>query len=420
MIRDVGLLMLARVAMSGVRALAGVIVPIYLTLIGFSPTRIGVLFAIVTLASALLTGTVGLLADRIGRKPFLIAFPLLAALAGLVFAVTRNLPLLFVFAALGSFGRGSGAGGGAIGPYSPAEQAFIADVTPTRVRNSVFGRIAFASAVGAVIGNSLAALPGLVARFGGLAQAEAYQLGFVPVVILALAAGLLAVPIANPKLSRAPRRERRRLVQLSRPSWSLLVRLWATNSVNGLAIGFVGPFITLWFYRRYGVGAGSIGLLYTVINIATMLSILSAANLAGRFGLVRTIVIGRTFQGLLLIPMVLMPNFWLAGLVYLVRMLAQRIAMPLRQSYVMAMVPPTERATVAGFSNLPSQGTSVLSPTPAGFLFEHVALALPFVAGAVLQVVNTGLYWLFFHNRRPPEELAPSEKIEGRQEAEVG
>jgi len=399
--------MLARVVMSGTRALAGIIVPIYLALIGFNAVRLGTLFAVTALTSAALTASIGILSDRLGRKVFVVGLPLLTAVAAVAFILSRNLAVIFACAALGSFGRGAGAGGGAVGPYAPAEQAYIADATPSVVRNTVFGRLAFASAVGAVIGNLLAAVPDLAARLG-LHGTAAYRPAFLIVGLLALAAGLLAVPITNRKA--APRPSGGRAWNLSRPSRGMLLRLWATNSVNGLAMGFIGPFITYWFYRRYGVGPGTIGVLYTVINLATLASILAAAPVAHRLGLVRTVVIGRTFQALLLIPMVLAPTFWMAGVVYLVRMCAQRIAMPLRQSFVMAMVPSEERGTVAGLSNLPAQATSVMSPTLAGYLFEHVSLALPFEVGALFQLMNTALFYAFFRRVRPPEERAPSER----------
>lgn len=401
MIRDVSLLMLARVTMSGMRALAGVLVPIYLALIGFDAVRLGTLFAVTALTSAVLTSSIGILSDRFGRKAFIAGIPLLTAGAAAGFILTHNIVVIFACAALGSFGRGSGAGGGAVGPYAPAEQAYIADATPSEVRNTVFGRLAFASAVGAVVGNVMAAVPDLAARLG-LHGTTAYRPAFLLVGLLALTAGLLALPVTNRK--PAPRPADRRTWQLSRPARGMLLRLWATNSVNGLAMGFIGPFITYWFYRRYGAGPGEIGALYTVINLATLASILAAAPVARRLGLVRTVVLGRTFQGLLLIPMVLAPTFWLAGAVYLVRMCSQRIALPLRQSFTMAMVPPDERGTVAGLSNLPAQGTSVVSPALAGYLFEHISIALPFEVGAVFQLINTGLFYAFFRNVRPPEE----------------
>jgi MFS family permease len=180
--------------------------------------------------------------------------------------------------------------------------------------------------------------------------------------------------------------------------------------VSGLATGFFGPFVTYWFYRRFGAGPGMIALLYSVINVAAMLSNLSAAGIAGRLGLVRAIVLSRTLQAALVIPMVLAPTFWGAGAFYLLRMLAQRIAIPLRQSYVMAVVPPEERGRVAALSNLPSQVTSGVAPVLAGYLFAHAALAVPFEISAGLRGLNTLLFFVFFRRLAPPEEREADER----------
>ena len=409
--RDVQLLIIARSSMSAARALLAVTVPIYLAKLGFSATRLGVLFTVTAIAAAALTASVGLLSDRFGRKVFVVGLPVLTALAAALFAASRTEVLLFASAAAGSFGRGSGAGAGQVGPYAPAEQAMVADAIPRQHRNTIFGRLAFASALGALFGNSMAGLPDLLGRYRQMGV-DAYRPAFVVAAILALVAGLVALPIADTRaptrsasapVARAGGRRRPRL-PLSGSSRAFLMKLWITNSVNGMATGLFGPFITYWFYRRYGVSSGTIGALYAVINVVSMASVLSAAGFARRLGLVRTITFSRICQGTLLIPMALAPTFWLAGGIYLVRMTLQRVGMPLRQSYVMAMVPSEERGAVAGLSQLPSQATSTSGPVIAGYMFEHIALALPFVVGGVLQLVNTALFYHFFARLLPPEE----------------
>lgn len=408
MTRDIGLLVGARGFMSAGRALAGVVVPIYLTQLGFSAQILGVLFAVVAIASAVMSALIGTLSDRIGRKPFLVLVPLLTALSALLFPTTRVAALLFLFAALGSFGRGAGAGAGAIGPYQPAEQAYLADSIQPRFRNSMFGVVAFASSVGALVGGPIALLAD--GHPFGLSTIGANRLVFGIMGALSLTAGLLAIPITNrapaprPPAPSATRRAGRLVPRLSRESWATLRKLWVTNVVNGFAVGFFGPFITLWFYERYHASEGTIGVLFAVINLFAILSNLGAAPVAQRLGLVRAIVIGRVLQAVLLIPMVLAPTFWLAGAFYLVRMMAQRLALPLRQSFVMGVVPAEERGTVGALSNLPSQGSSAISPAIAGWLFQHISLDLPFEVGAVLQGINAGLFFLFFHAHLPPEE----------------
>ena len=410
------LLIVARVAMSVCRALAGIITPIYLPLLGFSGVALGLTFTVVALTSAALSALIGALSDHIGRKVFLVAVPLLASLAAVTFAFSSTTAILVVAAALGSFGRGAGAGGGTIGPYQPAEQALLADTVPPRWRTDLFGRVAFASSLGALIGGPLAALAVVPAAGASAAQIVAnFRPAFLVAALAAALAGLIVLPISEPRraapLARTARTARtdRPRASLLRPhlsagTWRVLLRLWATNSVNGLAVGFFGPFIAYWLHLRYGATTGMIGALFAIINLAAMVANLAAARFAGRLGLVNAIFWGRLFQAILIIPMVLAPTFWLAGVFYLARMMAQRMALPLRQSYVMGVIPPTERGTAGALSNLPMQGTSAISPTMAGYLFDEVSLSLPFEVGALLQGIAATLFYLFFRHQPPPEE----------------
>ena len=107
------------------RALAGVVTPIYLALVGFGAVELSVYVMVVAGASALLSTGIGTVSDRIGRRTFLVIVPLFTAAAGVLFAVTTSHAILFLAGAIGSFGRGAGAGAGTIGPYQPAESAYV-------------------------------------------------------------------------------------------------------------------------------------------------------------------------------------------------------------------------------------------------------------------------------------------------------
>ena len=474
--RDMAIVMAARGSISVARALAGVVVPIYLAIQGFSALKLGILFLAVALTSAVLSSFIGLLSDRIGRRPFLIVLPLFAAAAGLVFAYSDSTLFIFIAASLGSFGRGAGAGAGAVGPYQPAESAFVTDTTTSRWRNSIFGRLAFMSSIGALVGGLLTLLVGKVhasatvgvtgvvrsgvvrSGVGGTvhsatrvaamhaATMSTFRPAFIAASAFAALAGIIAIWISEKRypgvaggtggatsamgvaetvgdggagagagyIDDAASTSNnvagnnstggKRKVRFPYRSRSLLYRLWGTNTVNGFAIGMFGPFVAYWFYRRFGVGAGEVGVLFAVINFVTAFSSLSAAGLAHRYGLVRTMTVVRLIQAVLLIPMVLVSSFELAGAIYLIRMVVQRIAMPLRQSYVLAMAHPEERASLAALSNVPSQFAMAASPTLAGYIFDNISLSLPFELTAFLQLINAGMFWGFFHNMPPPEE----------------
>lgn len=399
--RNLRVILAARAGMSVGRATSAVITALYLSAIGFSGVEIGLLFVGVTIVSAVLSTAIGLFADRWGRKPFLVAMPLITAAAGLVFAEVRVTAVLFLAAALGSFGRGAGAGGGSVGPYQPAEAAMVADIARGPRRAVAFSRISFASTFGALIGGLLAELVQVTPHMTDAQATAAYRPAFLLAAGCAVFAGLVALLLREPKRGSAHGGRRHVRVRWPRRSWPALWRFWVTNGTNGAAIGLFGPFISYWMFRRYGVAPGTIGVLFAIVNLGSLASILTAARVGRRIGTVPAIVLTRGIAGAMLIPMVLAPSFWIAGAVYFVRMLIQRVGFPLRQSFTQDMADPEERASVAALSNLPSQATMGGGQAIAGYLFDEVSLSAPFELAALFQLANAGLYVLLFWLRPP-------------------
>lgn len=409
--RNVKIVLAARVGMSVGRALASIVTALYLAAIGYRAVEIGILFVVVSVASAAMSTTIGLLADRVGRRPFLIAVPLLAAGAGIAYAFSRDAVVLFVAAAAGSFGRGSGAGGGSVGPYQPAESALVAETVPREKRAAAFSRVAFASSVGALFGGLAAQLVHTHPHMSPAQATVAYRPAFLFAAALAAAAGLAAVWLREPAHRPGRDPQHRPPIRWPRRSWPALWRFWITSATNGAGIGLFGPFVSYWFFRRYGATPAAIGLLFALVNAGSLASTLAAARVAHRLGTVRAIVTVRAIGGALLVPMVLAPAFWAAGGIYFFRMLIQRVGMPLRQSFTQDMADPDERASVAALSSLPLQATMAAGQGAGGWLFDSLNLAVPFTIAAIFQLANAAAYWLLF-TRHPPRRPLP---VPGRQ-----
>jgi len=435
------ILLIARTFMSAARALSGVITAIYLSTIGFNALEIGITFLAIGIFSALLSSAIGLVADQFGTKPFLITVPLFACLAGIVFAFSTDHIVLLLTAALGSFGRGAGAGAGAVGPYQPAESALLLRITGHQRRNKAFGFMATASAFGAVIGGILSAVMTPSTHVVHTALL-AYRDAFLATAILAGAAGLIAIALriksqANSTdttqepsdnivvvnsldpdasdvsygeevVASKPTSKLINSIKFPHKSKALLYRLWLTNGINGLGVGFFGPFVSYWLYKKFNLSTSQVGYLFILVNVVTMFSTLSAAGVAKRFGIIKATVYLRLVQGILLIPLALSPNIYVAGAVFLIRSMVQRMSVPLRQSYVLAMADEGERASVAALSNLPSQVAMSASPVLAGYIYDEISLALPFEIAGFLQLVNSLIYWAFFKNAPPEDEIKKS------------
>ncbi len=394
-----------------------IVVPLYLAALGYDAVHIGVMFAIVGMASAVMAALTGIMSDRFGRKAMLIVISLMTAAGGAVFAFSTSFVVLTVAAAAGTIGRGGGAGSaGAFGPYYPAEQPLIAEQVSDFERTTVFGALSFVAVLGGAAGSLFAWAPRLMEQGFGLPIIEGYRALFILTAVIGLAMVAVVMPVreapsagahqpGRSSASGASRRPNALVLGLSRASWRLVWRFMVTAATNGLAIGMLGPLLVYWFYRRYGVDAAEIGKLYAVLNLVAAAPYLLAGRMAARYGSVRAVVVCRAIASVLLGVMVVMPSFWLAGLLYGARMIFNTLSIPVRQSFLMGVIPPAERSSAAGMASFPAQVGSSISPYLAGYLMQQVALELPLEVAALLQAINATLYYFFFRAVRPPEEI---------------
>lgn len=101
----------------------------------------------------------------------------------------------------------------------------------------------------------------------------------------------------------------------------------------------------------------------------------------------------------------MMPTFFLAALLYTLRMVTVTLAVPVAQSYLMGVIDPAERASAAGISTLPWQVGSSGGPYLAGYLMQYAAFDLPLELSAAASALSAVVYYLFFRNIPPPEEV---------------
>jgi predicted MFS family arabinose efflux permease len=81
-----------------------------------------------------------------------------------------------------------------------------------------------------------------------------------------------------------------------------------------------------------------------------------------------------------------MPSAGLAVLFLLLRMALSQMDVPARQSLVMALVPPEERAAAASVTNVPRALASGLAPLLAGAMLDASDVGWPLVVGGVLKI----------------------------------
>jgi predicted MFS family arabinose efflux permease len=78
---------------------------------------------------------------------------------------------------------------------------------------------------------------------------------------------------------------------------------------------------------------------------------------------------------------------------------------PARQSYVMAVVPPEERAAAASVTNVPRSLAAALAPVPAGMMLDASSLGWPLMSAGVLKALYDLLVLIQFRSVKPADEL---------------
>lgn len=397
---DVRLLFATRLLRLFAFGMVSITLALYLAAAGFGEGQIGLLVSLTLAGDAGLSLWITTRADRLGRRRMLRLSAGLMALAGVTFALTDSYWLLLLAAIVGTLSPS----GNEVGSFLPIEQASLAQTVSDGQRTSVFAWYnlagSLATAGGALAGGAAvqwlqgAALPPLAG----------YRLVFMAYAALGLALfGLFRrlSPAVEANGSTPVKgllgldRSQRRVLQLS--------ALFAVDAFAGGLI--VQSLVAYWFAVRFSVEPAGIGSIFFGANLFAGLSALAAARLAARVGLINTMVFTHLPANVLLMLLPLMPTLPLAVLVLLTRSTLSQMDVPTRQSYVMAVVEPAERAAAAGVTGMTRTIAAACSPLLTGLLLGNGWLSAPFVVAGGMKIVYDLALYRGFRRLRPPEEM---------------
>jgi MFS family permease len=374
-----------------------VLLPSYLTAIGFSSVRIGAIVFSTLAGSAALTLWVGLLSHRLGRRSVLLAAAMLMFLTGIGFAfVTSFWPLLIV-AFVGTLNPSAGD----VSLFLPVEQSALAESVVTGDLTAMFALYNVGGAFAGALGALASGLPVAAAPAFGWSAAGSQRAGFFVYSAIALMAGLVylrlsrAVEADNETVKSTPLAKSRRIV----------IRLSALFSIDAFGGGFVvQSLLALWLFKRFNMSVATAGTFFFVAGLLGSLSQFVSARLAARFGRINTMVFTHLPASFFLILAAFMPSAKLAIAFLLMRSAVSSMDVPARQSYVMAVVPPEERAAAASVTNVPRSLASAFAPLPAGLMLDYSVFGWPLVCAGILKATYDVLLLIQFRAHRPPDE----------------
>lgn len=402
---DGRLLFATRIARLFAYGFLSLILVLYLAQAGLNEPQIGLLLTLTLVGDTIISLWITTSADRMGRRNMLIAGAILMVFAGVLFAVTRNFFFLLTAATIGVISPS----GNEIGPFLSIEQSALSQIVSNDQRTQVFAWYnlvgSFTTALGSLSGGALVqVLQGIGVK--PLGSYRAIVIGYAMIgVVLGLLFTRLSSTVEIPPASRSLIRKSRTFLGLHK-SRNVVFKLSALFSLDAFAGGFVlQSLVAYWFSVRYHVQPALLGSIFFGANILAGISALTAARVAARIGLIRTMVFTHIPSNILLILVPIMPNLPLAIIVLLLRFSISQMDVPTRQSYTMAVVEPDERSAASGITGIARTTGSSLSPVVAGPLLGNAALlSFPFFLSGGLKIIYDLLLYRSFSAIKPPEE----------------
>jgi MFS family permease len=384
----------------GARALRGfgdgfaiILLPVYLSAIGFSPQLIGIVASASLLGTAALTLIVGFIAPRFELRSLFLAGAGLIVLTGLIFPVTQTITPVLLIAFIGSINPSAGD----LGMLVPLEHALLTKEISDRDRTGAFARYSLIGSLTAAVGSLAAALPELLAS-SGWPKLDAIKLMFYGYAALGVLAAFLyrRLPRDHTRTANVPE-------AALGPSRNIVYRLFSLDAFAG---GFVvQSLLALWLFERFNLSLEAASLYFFCSSLLGALSFPVAAWLAGRIGLINTMVFTHIPSSLCLIAAAFSSSLTVVLSLLLVRSALSQMDVPTRSSYVMAVVTPAERTAAASVTAVPRSLASSISPAIAGFMLAGPFSGLPLVVCGCLKIGYDLALLRMFRHTKPPEEI---------------
>ncbi|RUT48663.1 MFS transporter [Paenibacillus anaericanus] len=382
---------------------------LYIQDLGYGDTMNGRVVGIQSFATALMFIPVGLLGDRTSRKRLLIIGALFSGLAFIGRSFLISEPSLLTLAVCSGLFASI---------FQVLAIPFLAESIPVKQRLrifSYFSSLVLASQVlGSMGGGMLADLLQtfsinrvsslqIVLAIGGIATLAAFiPLLFIvekPHVVQSEEEEQTPNPIVQPAQSAT--------ISL-KSDYKMIAQFAIIQLIIGIGSGLVVPYLNLYFTNRFSVSLSAVGILISLGQIMTIISMLIGPSLAAKVGPVKAVV---CFQ-ILSLPFLLLTGFTnmfaIAAVGFLFRQALMNAANPIQSTVLIERVSDKSR----GIANSITQTAFMLGWAFMGSIQSYLVTtyghywgyAITFSITGGLYVTAAALYYFMF--RKPHQQTA--------------
>jgi predicted MFS family arabinose efflux permease len=383
---------------------------LYLRSLGFGDSNIGQILSKVSLGSAVAAIPAAILFRKVPARALLMASAALAAL-GYALQASLTAPELLLLVAFLS------------GMVLTMFRLSIAPVAMREVgreaRPFLFSASFGVTFISAIVGSALGgALPHL---FQGIVMNDRLALRWslfagAAVTLLSVLPFLAMEQRDAPDRSGAAHAADRvpnpleQIRDLFEIDWGLHLKLILPAAMIGLGAGLIIPFLNLYFRDRFGLSAGQIGILFSVMQGFMVAGNLFGPAVSKRLGLVRGVVWTQLASVPFMIMLALSSFFPLVVASFFIRGGLMNMNQPLASHFAMEVVPERDHTLTNSLLSLSWFLAWSVSAEIGGALIQRKGYTEPLLLAASLYVGASVLYWIFF--RKVEEVRLPRAEVE--------
>lgn len=341
--------------------------PIYIKTLGASIVELGYVFALSSFVSATLQILSGSLSDKYGRKKLNILGTLLGVLPPIFYYLSKNWIDLIPWVILAGISTGI---------YLPIRWSIIADISTTRTRPTVFGRMNIAFLTGSTVAPLV----------GGLI-ADTFSLKTPFLICFSLTASCLIFTLMLHETRREKESGTQKIQNEKKETnfLSVILIFSSLNLIQAVGMGITIPITPLFVTSRFSLDYTKVGLLYAVgFGLSSALVQIPGGRVAAKYSrkknILATIILSSPFFGLF----ALSRSFIEAVIFMFLSNAILNISWPAYQDLMMELTPPSRWGFMNGISATTFWVGMMIGSALSGVIWEGFGMFVPYYVSAIM------------------------------------
>lgn len=364
------------------------LLPIFAKNLNITVSSIGFAVSIFAFARLLFNFPIGIITDKIGRRPLLILGPLINAFGIILTGYSNSLTMLLFARFISGIGHGM---------YTLAALAYISDISDDSNRARFIGMNQAALLAGVAIGP---AIGGILAELYGI-RMPFYFIG----IIVALASFYSAMRLPETLIKQKEKKATSINKETTLSAKNLLIKLIKSMKFVSIGLVTIAIFLTrqgsrhtiipLLAVTKLNISTGMIGIIFTVQAIMHLIVLIPASFLADKYGRRKVILPSLIAAGFCLLLYTFSGSLLSFILVSILISLAMALAGPAPAAYVVDISPKEITGIAMSLYRTAGDIGFVIGPPILGLIADKYSLETSLEINSVFLFIVAIIFFIF-------------------------